>query len=353
MLRRTFPIPLFLMLMTAPVLGKEKAPLQEEDYLGSAVGARPISLGGALTGVGGDESSLYWNPAGLNLLPVKLISISFGSEPVRGISQLFNPSLRRRGLSSLSVSGPETALGWHALARVAFEDSVSLEVDQGETTEVWKDIEFWADEYLFSITTMAQREKLPSDEDFFVGINVKYIRAELGLAERQRKGGSWQEPEANLDTGNGYGIDVGALLHLEKLSLGLSVQNLMAKVYWKDYEPERIGANLMGGFSILPSNWLTLAGALERRWKRGASTILHLGGEATFRRESLPGWFGIFTSFSPSVRLGMYGPDLSKREGRVFTGGLGYVYSHYKVDTAVYGADIDNLGYVVTFSIPF
>lgn len=336
-LSRISPIFLLLVVMPIPVFGREKAPVQEGDYLGSPAGARPVSLGGALAGVAGDQSALFWNPAGLSLLPVNLISITF----------------RRRGVSSISISTPEMALGWHSLSRIDFEDSLSLQVDDEETTEVRKDMEFWLDEYIVSITTMAHNQSLRSEENIFVGTNLKYVRGGLGIAEKRNRSGSWQDVEVNLDRGNGYGVDVGILVRQERFGLGLAVQNLLAKVYWHDYENERIRANLMGGFSILPWDWLTLAGALEQRWNRRTSTILRLGGEAVFWRERSPRWYGIFTSFSPSIRLGMYGPNLSETEGRVLTGGFGYVYSRYQVDIAAYGADVDNLSYVVTLSVPF
>lgn len=344
---------LLLLGVAIPAAGKERVPLEGEDFLGPGVGARAIGLGGAVAGVGGDENSLYWNPAGLNLLTASSISISFGSEPLTGVGQLLNPSLRRRGLSCLSISTSEMAVGWRALSRVSFEDSLFLEVSDGETTEVWRDMEFWADEYLVSITTMTHGQGVVPEEKFLMGVNLKYVRGELGTAERMRRNGIWQEPELNLDRGNGYSVDLGLFLDERRFRLGLAAQNVLAKVYWKDYRAERIEANLMGGFSLLPTNWLVLAGAVEQRWNSKASTIIRLGAEATFWRGSSPGWYGLITSFSPSVRLGTYGRNLSKREQRVMTGGLGYTYSRFKVDTAVYGSESDNLGYVVSLAIPF
>ena len=34
-------------------------------------GARPLAMGGAFTGVGGDVHGVYWNPAGLTTVPAE------------------------------------------------------------------------------------------------------------------------------------------------------------------------------------------------------------------------------------------------------------------------------------------
>lgn len=332
-------------------VGRDRAPLPEEAYLGSITGARHIALGKALTGTGDDGNSLFWNPAGLNLLPIGFFSMTFRSQHLTGLEQLINPTLSGRGLSSIAISTSQTAMGWRALARVSMEDPF-IEVSEGETTEVMSQ-EYLIDEYLLAITTVGAGGALSPEENFLMGINIKYLRGELGIAQRRIVNGQPQEPEVNLDRGNGYGIGLGTLLDWRTLSLGFSIQNLLAKLYWNDYQAERVNPNLLGGGTFRPSEWLTLAGALEHRWRRGTSMVFHVGAEAIFARLENPQWYGFLISFSPSFRFGAYGTDLSKREQTVFTGGLGYVYSRYQLDTGVYGNDMSDLGYVATLSIPF
>ncbi len=331
--------------------GRDRAPLPEEAYLGSITGARHISLGKALTGTGDEGNSLFWNPAGLNFLPGGFLSMTFRSQHLTGLEQLINPTLSGTGLSSIVVSTPQSAMGWRALSRVDVDEPF-FEVSEGETTEVLSQ-EYLVDEFLLAITTMGAGGVLSSEENFVMGINIKYLRSELGIAQRPIVNGEPQESEVNLDRGNGYGMGLGILLNWRTLSLGFSIQNLLGKLYWNDYEAERVNPNLLGGATFQPSEWFTLAGALEHRWRRRTPMVFHLGAEAIFRRAENPQWYGFLTSFSPSLRIGAYGTNLSSREQTVFTGGLGYVYSHYQLDTGVYGNDIGDLGYVATLSIPF
>ncbi len=43
----------------------------------SGVGARAISMGGAMRGLADDNSAMYWNPAGLAYMNQNSVSLSF------------------------------------------------------------------------------------------------------------------------------------------------------------------------------------------------------------------------------------------------------------------------------------
>ena len=51
--------------------------------LGLGVGARAVSMGGAFTALADDASAIYWNPAGLTLLPKSEFSIMANTAPTR------------------------------------------------------------------------------------------------------------------------------------------------------------------------------------------------------------------------------------------------------------------------------
>lgn len=111
-----------LIVFSLPALSQDKTGTTAADFLGIAVGARSVAMGGAYTAVAGDATSIYWNPGaisksgqshanfihtnwfldtnfdwagmvynidGTNAIGLSFTSLSFGDEPV---TTVFEPN---------------------------------------------------------------------------------------------------------------------------------------------------------------------------------------------------------------------------------------------------------------------
>lgn len=361
---------LCLVFFSRSFVGAKRAPLFENTYWGLESGARAFAMGGAFVAVGGDASCFYWNPSGLGLLPQPTTMFGFndtkhiGVEDVEIADLLGTPTgLSGKRLSFIAFSEKRGALSWRPLSSISKHGVYKQSIAGGDTIERWTDIEYSINEFGLSITTlMAATEQEIQGMSCILGMNVKYINGRMGVAEKSRRNGIWEEPKVNLDTGNGYSIDLGFLYSERWLSLGFAAQNVLANLYWHDYSRDRINANLRGGIAFMPFNSFILASDVEKRWKEGTPYIYHIGAEKTFiwyKKQKRQ--FGIkekkpVKQWAFSMRLGAYGTDLLDEEKTIYTGGIGYSYSNYIVDTAVsrrYEGKDSNLSFRLTISIPF
>lgn len=339
--------------------GAEKAPLLKNAYCGLEPGARASAMGGAFIAVGGDASCFFWNPAGLGLLPQSITVFDFndtkhiGVEDVE-IADLMGTAtgLSGKRLSSVAFAEKQGALSWRPLSSISEHNIYEQSLTDGDTIERWTDIEYSINEFGLSMTTLiSASEQEIQGMPCILGMSIKYINSRIGVAEKSKRNDIWEEPKVNLDTGNGYSIDIGFLYSKRWFSLGFSAQNVLANLYWHDYSRDRINANLRGGIAFMPFNSFILASDVEKRWD-DTPYIYHIGAEKRFRREkkqSIKHW-------AFSMRLGAYGTDLLDEEKTIYTGGLGYSYSNYIVNTAVsgrYEGKDSNLSFRLTISIPF
>ncbi len=350
--------------------GTEKAPLLEGAYWGLESGARPFAMGGAFVAVGGDASCIYWNPAGLGLLPQSIAMFGFSDmkdievENIEVVN-LFRTAtgLSGKRLSFVAFSENQGALSWRPLSSICENNMYEQNINaDGDTIERWKDIEYSINEFVLSMTTlMGATDQEIQGMPCILGMNVKYLNGRIGVAEKSRKNEVWEEPNINLDSGNGYSIDIGFLYPKKRIAIGLAARNVLAKMYWHDYSGDRINANLRGGIALELFKGFILASDVEKRWDDKAPYIYHTGAEKTFIREKKQrSNFGTKNRQSLkqgdlSIRVGAYGTDLLKEE-KIYTGGIGYSYSNYRVDTSVsgkYEGKDSKLSFRLTISVPF
>src|SRR5260221_13478775 len=72
--------------LTLPGLVAKDAGLPGE-FLNVGVGARPLGMGRAFTGVADDIDSIYWNPAGLSTYRSNQLAFQYSPLPVAGSFQ--------------------------------------------------------------------------------------------------------------------------------------------------------------------------------------------------------------------------------------------------------------------------
>ena len=67
---------LITMLLSSMAINQSKVGSSAAAFLGSGVGSRAMGMGGAFSAIGGDASTLYWNPGAMaNIQKLSLIHI--------------------------------------------------------------------------------------------------------------------------------------------------------------------------------------------------------------------------------------------------------------------------------------
>ncbi len=160
-------------------------------FLKLGVGARPIALGDAYTAVGGDVSSIYWNPAGMMAVEGTDVGLMH-AEWFQDIRYEFAGGVRSFGDHAFGVS----------LVGLYMDD---LERRDGPTSDPIGHFGVFD----FALTGAYARRLT---DEFDAGVSVKYLHEKI-----------------DDELARGVAVDLGAIYRLPMmrgLSVGLTVQNL-------------------------------------------------------------------------------------------------------------------------------
>ncbi len=315
--RILFLLVVFFMTAYGSVLA-EDAPTLYNSYDGVVIGARAIGMGEAFVGLADNADVVYWNPAGLIQLPVNMFSIGFNVQTItkEDINEVFSQDPLKGGkLIYLSFAGNQGGLTWRPLS--SFKQNTYIE-DTSTNTQTWEEKEIRINEFLLSIG-------VPYTENMNVGFNLNYLSGSLAVSSKSKTGGVWNEPSANVSSGQGFGLDFGMLYKMTPfMNLGIMCQNLAAYMYWDDYARDKLPLNLRIGTSLRLSNLLTFAYDFERRFYQNREDLemYHLGMEHLFFK-------------SVAIRYGIYGTDWNDPKQVTYTVGMGYFKDNYFVDIAM------------------
>lgn len=175
-------------------------------FLNIMPGARPVSLGGAFTGLADDINTIYWNPAGLSLISTTQAMA------------LYNSWFEGIGYEYLSYARPGQRLrnGCLGLSLTMLQID-NLERRDSETNMPINTFE--ANDLSLTVAYGLRFNNL-----FSIGANMKYLCSEI-----------------DSNKGRGVALDAGALFNipLNGLRLGLSIQNLLrSRIKIKDEQDE-------------------------------------------------------------------------------------------------------------------
>ena len=192
-------------------------------FLKLGSGARASAMGGAYAGVADDPSAVYWNPAGLNQLNEKSISVTHSImfediyyDWVSCVKPLAGGSVVGIGVQYLSYG------------RIMETDSTGLDITNFRPNDLAV-----IGSYGFKIG------------DIMFGLNAKYISSKI------------------KDTAVAYAADAGTMYKMSggKLAFGLAVQNIGGKIKFKN-EGDRLPLNIRaGGSYLIRENWIVSADA--------------------------------------------------------------------------------------------
>ena len=289
------------------------SPIDWMTYQGPAVGARAAALSGSIVADDSDPNLTFWNPAGLGNITWSMASCSYLHS--RGL--LFDPIFSGpRRLNYIVFVGKGIGISWRSVARYTGSEFILEESDS-----VNNYLKYGVDEFVFAI---AKKDEL--HQSMSLGLSAKLISARMTEVKQKKIDTLWSQADITDENGIGYGLDLGFHGGKEPFMVGINVQNLAGKVYWKDFDDDKLKPKISGGISWHNGKLPKITASAEKFWGKGVPELKYMaGGEYKY---NMPGYGAvIFRAGASQYRKAPDGEyDWSM--------GLGYIYKSILVDAA-------------------
>jgi hypothetical protein len=328
--------------LSAPIAA---SPIDPSEYDGPSPGARPRGLGSCGIGLKDEPFSSFYNPAALCFMQNSMVVFDF--HYAQGTEELELANTGAFSIDFLAMLNQAGGLSWHPLTRNTFEHDTSyFSPAHNDTVQVNTRYEYRADEVYTTMTTLVTEQFEVLSRKPLLGINLKYFRAQCAEARLVKTDSALVDATSNIDTGNGFGIDLGFAYATEWLIFGLSVKDAFSRIYWNDYDTDKVGIKTGAGICSPITSRVTLSSDIRYNWesritgscaglemnlireKKPPKTKHHPIGEPESAEKSAQGSI---------VRIGIDIHDLSNREERVYSLGYSYLYSRFRIDIALMG----------------
>ncbi len=317
-------------LLLLAMTGQAKAQdLYAGEFLQIPVGSRALGMGGAYTAIANDESAFHWNPAGVALIPDRLVGFMYSAEygtPGNSLADFYQLGF------TYPMKDITLALNWTRLSVGDLAQTPDL-TNVGVTDEREQMVEelygsapnYFSDNEDAVILSVARDNKLSLDWgwlyyketiDVPIGINFKIIHQAIG----------------SFGTANAIGVDGGAMLRfslgefllnpsLGNVSFGVSVTDIAGtQLAWSTQRTEIIPMQVTGGIAYAqPIPVIHSVATVSSDFILNESTQPRFGLEMTYEKNI-------------SLRVGL--------DQGEFTTGAGYNWEH-KIDIN-YSLSINN-----------
>ncbi len=328
-----------------PAMSVEASPIAPEDYNGPPPGARSLGIGNAAIALDNDAFSSFYNPAALCFVQNNVML--FDLHYAKGAARILDlPNVKGVTLDFIAMFNHAGGLAWHPLTRRSIEaETTYFDPGYGDTLQVNTRYEYRADEVYSTMTTLTTEEFENLRGKPLLGFNIKYYRAQCAEAQVIKTASAVVDAYSNIDSGNGFGIDLGFAYATEYFLFGLSVKDAYSRVYWKDYETDCINTKTGMGITYMFAERAALSSDIRYNWgtkvtgsfsgieinfhKKPQHKTKHIPiGETEKPEESM---------HESLVRLGAQIPDLSDRKEITYALGYSYSYSRFQIDIALMG----------------
>ncbi len=324
------------------------------DFPTALPSARIKGLGNSGTAVPGFASPFY-NPALCALIPSTNIHLSFANEEHSSLAQLIDnePSITGKHIAFFSLTSYQGGFAFHPLYNVSYSDSIFGD------DNIIRDLDVTLSEYILTLTTYSgasQQFEVP----FFMGVNIKYLRGHFAETKIYYSSATTLDSaDADISTGNGYGLDIGIAYLAGDFIFGLSAKDIFTHIYWSgDYEKQIIPFSSSFGITYSPiSGALLLTLDIDRILQKDKPFIYTAGIEYNILRDyNNESFLSKISSGSIAFRGGalikkFYGLELTN-----LTCGLGYNINGIIFDMAVEGVPDNyrngNLSYQLSLTMP-
>jgi hypothetical protein len=258
-------------------------------YLQQGVGGRANGMGDAYVAVADDATSAYWNPAGLAQMGLYMYEV--------GAEYAFLPNDMSSSFLSYAFQWPDVgsfSVGWinFGIGNIEGRDAAGLVTNDFSSTEN-------------TVILSYGRKAYEWVKGLSLGANLKFLQQGIGDYSAV-----------------GHGLDLGVqwqpFMYWDH-TIGLNVQNLFQKLYWKDSTQDNSLVNAKLGFALrfLPSDeqlyYDHLVTAVDLEFSEYQRFKFHAGAEYWFIN-------------SLAVRAGVNGAN--------FTVGASFRPEYYQIDYA-------------------
>lgn len=253
-------------------------------FLTLGVGARAPGMGGAFAGVADDSTAIFWNPAGLNRLESKSLSLMHAMwfEDIAYDWVSYAQKVKNLGTFGIGVQ-------YLSYGSIKQTDNTGLDVGSFSPSDV-------------AVSLSCAREVV----GIGLGMNIKYISSQI------------------TNTARAYAVDFGAMYPLleNKLWLGAAVQNFGTKMKFIDEEdPLPLNIKIGGAYALRP-NWKA---ALDINAPVNGALNLGIGTEYGYKINGI---------ISAAGRIG-YNTTAKDTGGlNGICAGVGFTYLSYGIDYA-------------------
>jgi hypothetical protein len=321
------------------------SPIDPDEYNGPSPGARSLGLGNAAIALKNDPFSSFYNPAALCFVQNSVVVFDFNYG--KGSAREFDlPNVGGVAIDFIGMLNQAGGLTWHPLTRRTTEaETTYYDPNYGDTIQVNARYEYRADEVYSTMTTLATENFETLLRKPLLGVNLKYFRAQCAEANVIRMRGAIVDATSNIDSGNGFGIDVGFSYATEMLLFGLSVKDAFSRVYWRDYDTDKIHAKVGTGISYLIAERATLSTDIRYDWGKkttGSFSGIEVNLLKKMERKTKHMPIGETESNEVSVRgnivrAGAQIRDFSNSKEIIYTLGYSYLYTRFRFDIAFMG----------------
>jgi len=303
-----------LVLLCLPLVfkGGAASPLSWLEYQGPAPGARAAGIANCMAAIPDDPLMVFWNPAGLAVMASPIFNLSYQHSSGLLQNALFSGPKR---VDYISYASQKVGFSWRSLARFK-EEGLSAEGSDSN----YHYLRYGADE--FTLALAGRQEESP----WSFGLSAKLIWARATRLEQRFAAGGWGRSRLWEDQGLGCGFDVGLQGVYQSWRVGISGQNLWGRVYWTEFDDDRLKPHLVGGLA----------------WNRQKNLSLYIGGEkflgdqAPRLRYSIGGEYrySLDQSGAATLRAGYSQQYQGPKDGYSWSLGLGYYYKRMRLDAS-------------------
>ncbi|MDI6851685.1 MAG: hypothetical protein QMD82_07120 [bacterium] len=207
------------------------------------------------------------NVSAFSLLVRGGLSFTFGYVP-ESISDILNygTHMKFRNLTAVGFFSKNAAFYYRL-------------VNRREVKTPDREVEYSIDEFSLAISDMLYY-------NLYGGLRLGYYFVRFG--EALVKDGA---PEVNLDTGNGFSIDLGMIYKRRGISVGISLKNVISGIYYSKYSKDVLNLSGGVGINLEPLEFFSFSvdGFIEKDGRPNYSSSL---------RVTPLKWIGIFTGYT-------------------------------------------------------
>ena len=281
---------------------------EDIDYHGLTPGTEALAMAGvSTTSFFNNPSLVFYNPAGISLLPASLFRYERYYLRECGLDSNRFPKY------SVSLLTPDVSFFFHPA--ISFDTTIEF------TSNSYYEREHRRVNLTEFIVTVTSRtgNQLTLKELIYFGLNFKLYSGQYLSIKAMKTGNLWQEPVEKISSTLSPGCDLGVLLWYDKVSIGAMVEDLYTRISWKESDAFTLDRTYRIGFGLRPVKdiYLGIGGEYQNRWTVASGTEIFLG----------TGKGGIF------IRGGIdYDPDSGKS---CFSGGLGFFTPMFRLDGGI------------------